>query len=73
MNYKAGSETFESFSKAIAYAGSINENVFGIRENRVVWTPAPPVSAKKMRMYRERLAAYRAQEDHKAATKLEGI
>ena len=72
MNYKVGSETFESFSKAVAYAGSINENVFGIRESRVVWTPAPPVSAKKMRMYRERLAAYRAQENHKIA-KLEGI
>ena len=64
-NYKVANEIFESFAKAVAAADLAKVEVFGIRENRAVWTPAPAVSRKKARMYRERLAAYRCQEDAK--------
>ena len=64
--YEVNGIKFESFTKAIVYADSIKAEVFGVREGRVVWTPAAPISSKKMKMYHERMAAYKAQEAAKA-------
>ena len=64
--YEANGIKFDSFTKAVAYADSVKVEVFGVREGRRVWAPAAPVSSKKMKMYRERLAAYKAQEAAKA-------
>lgn len=65
--YEVNGTKFESFTKAVAYADSIKAEVFGVRENRRVWTPAAPASSKKMKMYRERMAAYKAQEAGKVS------
>ena len=65
--YEVNGTKFESLSKAIAYADSIKAEVFGVRENRRVWAPAAPVSSKKMKVYRERMAAYKAQEAGKVS------
>lgn len=67
--YTVNETSFDSWTKAVEYADTIKAAVFGVREGRIVWSPAPPVSSKKMHMYRERLAAYNAQEAAKAAKK----
>jgi len=64
--YKVNAETFDSFMKAVASANKIGAEVFddkGVRR----WAPAKLPSAKKVRMYNERMAAYNAQQLAKAA------
>lgn len=68
--YKVNEIEFSSWTKAVEYADSTKATVYGVREGRIVWSPAPTVSAKKMRMYRERMAAYKAQEAAKAGKKV---
>jgi len=65
--YEVNGTKFESLSKAITYADSIKAEVFGVRENRRVWAPAATASSKKMKMYHERMAAYKAQEAGKVS------
>jgi hypothetical protein len=63
--YRVNNEKFTSFTKAVAEASSKNEEVFQVNadgsESRR-WTPAPAPSSKKVRQYREKLAAYKAQQ-----------
>lgn len=65
--YEVNGIKFEPFTKAVAYADSIKAEVFSTREGRRVWAPAAPVSSKKMKMYHERMAAYKAQEAAKVS------
>lgn len=60
--YFVGDTHFETCAKAIEYAHSIGAEVFlaenGVRGRRV-WAPIP-VSKKRLRYYRERVAAAEA-------------
>ena len=62
MNYtvEATGNTFASFNQAIREANIFKCNVLDENGNSK-WSPAPPVSAKRMRRYNEQLAAYQAQ------------
>ncbi len=58
---KATGQKFSSFLSAVACAQAIRSDVIesgtGVRR----WTPAPKVSAARMRKHREQLAAFNAQ------------
>lgn len=59
--YQVNNRTFTSFLTAVAVAKESGSEVFdsnGVRR----WHPAPAVSGKKARLYKERLAAYNAQQ-----------
>lgn len=60
--YTVNGKPFESFKEAIAKASKTGSHVIEIRTGIVRWSPAPPVSAKRLRMYKERQAAFAAQE-----------
>lgn len=64
--YQANDKTFVSFFDAIKYAKSANTDVIEIETGLRRWTPAPAVSAKKMRRYQEQLAAYQAKQSKMA-------
>lgn len=59
--YQVNNQTFSSFLAAVAVAKVSGSEVFDSNGARR-WHPAPAVSAKKTRMYEERLAAYNAQQ-----------
>lgn len=65
-NYKVGDKGFDSHKEAVAHADKVKQPVFGTRENRQVWEPAPPASAKKQREYEDRKSAYAAQQQQNA-------
>ena len=58
-------ERFDSFMKAIAAGKVADSEVLEIATGLVRWNPAPKVTEKKMRIYRERLNAYAAQKAQK--------
>ena len=60
--YRANDRQFESFLAAVDYAAAHGAEVFEIATGLRRWTPSPPVDSKRQRLYRERLAAYEAQE-----------
>ena len=59
---KITGEKFNSFTKAIAAARAIDAEVIEVATGLRRWAPAPKVSWKRMRQYREQAAAYAAQE-----------
>lgn len=59
---KITGEKFNSFTKAIAAARAIDAEVIEVATGLRRWAPAPKVSWKRMRQYREQSAAYAAQE-----------
>ena len=59
---KATGEKFASFAGAVATARAIGSKVFEVSTGLCRWEPAPNISNKRMRYYRERCAAYAAQE-----------
>ena len=67
--YQVAEINFTSYMAAVKVANEKKLEVFEVREDgsRVRrWAPAAPIASKKMRAYRERLAAYEAQEKAKA-------
>lgn len=64
--YKVNAEAFDSFLKAVAAANKIGAEVFDSNGNRR-WAPAAAPSDKKLRRYKEQLAAFQAQERLKSA------
>jgi hypothetical protein len=56
-------EAFESFFKAIGAAKIVNSDLYCPKAGRVVWRPAPQITAQKERMYKERMTAYAAQKE----------
>lgn len=61
--YTVNGTEFASFTQAIQAAKAIGADVLQADNGARRWTPAPAPSAKKTRMYRERLAAYKAQQE----------
>jgi hypothetical protein len=59
---KTTGEKFNSFLKAISAARAINAEVFEAANGVRRWAPAPKVTEKRMRKYREQESAYAAQE-----------
>ena len=59
---KTTGEKIESFMKAIRIAEAIGSEVFEVATGLRRWAPAPKVAAKRMRQYREQVAAYAVQE-----------
>jgi len=60
---KSTGEKFDNFTEAVMAAQAVNSEVIqaeGRCRGTVRWTPPPPVSEKKNRRYRERMAAYEA-------------
>ena len=64
---KTTGEKFNSFLAAVKVANAATSEVIEVATGLSRWAPAEKPSAKKMRMYAERKAAYDAQEAHKAA------
>jgi len=62
MTYQANDKQFDNFSEAIKYANTIKCDIIEIANGKTRWTPAPPVSAKRIRDYNNRKAAYEAQQ-----------
>lgn len=58
--YSVNSTTFEFFSDAVKAAKAVNGNVILVSTGDVKWSPAPAVSAKKLRRYQSDLNAYNA-------------
>jgi hypothetical protein len=52
---------FSGFIAALRYAETIRGNVIETANGKVRWSPAPPVSAARMRKYRNQQNAYAAQ------------
>ena len=66
---KATGEKISSFLAAVKVANAANSEVIEVATGLSRWAPAEKPSAKKMRMYAERKAAYDAQEAYKARCK----
>ena len=62
MNYQANDKQFADFFEAIKYANTVKCDIVEIATGKRRWTPAPPVSAKRIRDYNNRKAAYEAQQ-----------
>ena len=62
MHYQVKNKFFSSFSKAIAEAKLDGSEVIECATGLRRWAPAPPVTAKRHRVYQERLAARQAYE-----------
>jgi hypothetical protein len=62
MNYQANDKQFADFFEAIRYANTVKCDIVEIATGKTRWTPAPPVSAKRIRDYNNRKAAYEAQQ-----------
>lgn len=60
--YTVNNEPFNSFKEAVARADKLKADVIEVATGVRRWTPAPSVSSKKLKMYRERQAAFEAQE-----------
>lgn len=61
--YTVNGTGFDSYFAAIKYANAIRANVIDGATGRVIWTPAPAVSATKTRRYERQLAAYTAYKN----------
>jgi hypothetical protein len=62
MTYTVNTQNFDSFLKAVNYAKDINAEVYEVATGLRRWAPAAAPSSKKMRLYKERMAAYNAQQ-----------
>ena len=58
--YTVNGNLFNSYMAAIAAAKAENTEVIQADNGMVRWTPPAPVSAKRMRQYRNKAAAYEA-------------
>ena len=58
--YSVNDTTFEFFSDAVKAAKAISGNVILVATGDVKWSPAPPVSASKLRRYQSQFNAYNA-------------
>ena len=56
-------EIFYSFSKACEAGKESKSEVIDVKSNLRRWSPAVQPSAKKLRMYKERLNAYNSQKN----------
>lgn len=65
--YSVNDKIFNSYLEAIAEANTTNSFVIETATGTVRWEPAPEVSSKKIREYKNRLNAYNAQEAQKNA------
>lgn len=59
---KVTGEMFGSFMQAVASAKKIDAEVFEVETGMRRWAPAPKVSSKRIRQYREQASAYAVQE-----------
>ena len=59
---KLTSERFQSFGQAVIAAASVGSEVYEIETGLRCWSPPAEVSAERMQMYKERLAAYHEQQ-----------
>jgi hypothetical protein len=59
--YHVNEIEFSGFIAAVRYAETIRGNVIETATSKVRWSPTPPVSAAKMRKYRDHQNAYAAQ------------
>lgn len=62
MTYEVDGHGFNSFLQAIKAAKASGSTVVETATGNVRWRPAPPVSEKRMREYRDRLNARAAYE-----------
>ena len=69
MLYRVNTTEFKNYLEAVAYARSINGEVYEIANGLRRWHPAPAVSSAKMRRYQERMAAWEAQQKQNAMKK----
>lgn len=60
--YRVGTEEFTSYLAAVRAARAAGLEVIEIATGLRRWAPPAPVSAKKVRAYRERLSAYEADQ-----------
>lgn len=60
--YTVNTATYDDFLDAVRAAKPINADVYEVATGLRRWTPAQTPNAKAMRLYQERLAAYRAQQ-----------
>ncbi len=58
--YSVNNKTFEFFSDAVKAAKAVSGNVILVATGDVKWSPAPQVSASKLRRYQSQLNAYNA-------------
>lgn len=58
----ATGQEFALFFPAVKAAQPLRSGVVEIATGLVRWTPAPPVSVKRMRAYEDRVAAYEARK-----------
>ena len=59
--YQVNETGFNSFMAAVRFAQSVGSVVIETATGNRRWSPAAPVSAKKMRQHREHQNAYAAQ------------
>jgi hypothetical protein len=59
---KTTGQAVKSFVEAIKIAGAANSEVIEVATGLTRWSPLPPVSAKRMRQYREGKNARAAYE-----------
>ena len=62
---KTTGEIFKSFMEACKAGKAANSEVYEVNTGIRRWYPAESVSEKNMRYYRERMAAYNAQQAKK--------
>jgi hypothetical protein len=60
--YRVGDQEFALFSVAVRYARETVQSVYEVATGTQRWAPAGPPSKAAVRAYRERCAAYAAQE-----------
>jgi hypothetical protein len=59
-DYTVNGNGFETFKAAVAFASACRGEVLEAATGIVRWTPAPAVSAAKVRRYEQQKAAYAA-------------
>ena len=59
-------QIFESFFEACRAGEASKSEVYEVNTGLRRWYPAEDVSAKNMRYYEERIAAYKAQQSRKS-------
>lgn len=62
MSYTVGGKPFASFTAAVAAASRTESTVVEVATGLTRWSPAPPVSARRVAYYQERVAAYEASK-----------
>lgn len=62
VRFDGGVEPFDLYLDAVKRASAIGGEVYESENGKRRWHPAPKVSRERARMYRERKAAYEAQQ-----------